>query len=111
MPNYFEAEIGREFSMTCNEQRPITCVVKEIIPEQRLVYSYKSAVTRIETLVTLTLAKEGKNTRLTLIHSGRDRLPPDQQNVSDRFEDGWGAFLGALAQRVASFTAAGRVSD
>lgn len=111
MPNNFEAEVGREFSMTCNEQGPITCVVKEIIPKQRLVYSFKSAVTRIETLVTLTLTKEGENTRLTLIHSGWYRLPPDQQNVSGQFEDGWGGFLRALAQQVASSTAPGRVSD
>jgi uncharacterized protein YndB with AHSA1/START domain len=96
MPNNFEPEIGREFSMTCNEQGQITCVVKEIIPEQKVVYSFRSPVTKVETLVTLTLSKEGKNTRLTLVHSGWEGLPPDQQNVPGLFDDGWGGVLKAL---------------
>jgi len=58
-----------------------------------------------ETLVTFTLAKEGKGTRLTLIHSGWDTLPPDQQGVADLFDGGWGGFLKSLQQVAGRVTA------
>jgi len=79
-PNDFEARVGKEFSIECKSgEGNISGVVKEIVPQQKLVYSFKSKVTKIETLVTITLVKEGKGTRLTLIHSGWDALPPDHR--------------------------------
>ena len=108
MPNDFEARVGKEFSIECKnktEEGKISGVVKEIVPQQKLVYSFKSKVTKIETLVTFTLAKEGKGTRLTLIHSGWDRLPPDQQDVADLFDGGWGGFLKSLQEVAGRVTA------
>src|SRR5215471_8623034 len=67
MPNDFEARVGKEFFLDCNEQGKVTCVVKEIVPQQKLVYSFRSKVTKVETLVALTLAKEDRGTRVTLI--------------------------------------------
>src|SRR5262249_60997925 len=52
MPNDFEARVGKEFFLDCNEQGKVTCVVKEIVPQQKLVYSFRSKVTKVETLVT-----------------------------------------------------------
>jgi uncharacterized protein YndB with AHSA1/START domain len=100
MPNDFEARVGKEFFMDCKGHEEVSCVVKEIVPLQRLVYSFKSRTTRVETLVTVTLAKEGKSTRVTLVHSGWDALPPDQRGIADTFGDGWGGFLEKLQQQL-----------
>jgi uncharacterized protein YndB with AHSA1/START domain len=98
-PNTFEARVGAAFTIECHEEDgQVFGVVKEIVPLKKLVYTFQSKMIKIETLVTITLAPEGKSTRLTLIHSGWDALPPDQQNVSDEFESGWGGFLKNLQE-------------
>jgi uncharacterized protein YndB with AHSA1/START domain len=97
--NNFEARVGAVFTIECHsEDGKVFGVVKEIVPQKKLVYTFQSKVTKVETLVTITLASEGKSTRLTLIHSGWDALPPDQQNISDEFESGWGGFLKNLQE-------------
>jgi len=99
MPNDFQASVDREFFMDCKDTGRTFCKVKEIVPEQKLVYSFQSKVTQVETLVTITLAREGKNTRLTLVHTGWDALPPDQQGVADNFDSGWGGLLTELQKQ------------
>lgn len=99
MPNDFEPRIGKEFVMQCSHEGKVSCVVKEIVLGQKLVYSFQSKETKVETLVTITLVEEGKNTRLTLVHSGWDALPPDEQGAAGMFDDGWGGFLKKLQQQ------------
>jgi uncharacterized protein YndB with AHSA1/START domain len=102
MPNDFEPLVGKEFVMHCQHAETVSCVVKEIVPLQKLVYSFRTAETKAATLVTITLAKEDKNTRLTLIHSGWEALPPDQQGAAGNFEEGWGDFLKKLQQALSA---------
>ena len=98
-PNNFEARVGTVFTIECHEDEgTMSGVVKEMIPQKKLVYTFQSKVTKVETLVTITLAAEGKSTRLTLIHSGWDALPPEEQNISDEFDGGWGGFLKNLQE-------------
>jgi uncharacterized protein YndB with AHSA1/START domain len=98
-PNNFEARVGAAFTIECHaEDGRVSGVVKEIVPQKKLVYSFQSKMIKVETLVTITLATEGKSTRLTLIHSGWDKLPPDEQNISDEFNGGWGGFLKNLQE-------------
>ena len=96
MENDFEPKVGKEFSMSCNTEGEIACVVKEIVPERKLVYSFRSDDIPVETLVTITLVREGNGTRLTLVHSGWDALPPDQQRIADPYDGGWAGFLEKL---------------
>jgi uncharacterized protein YndB with AHSA1/START domain len=100
MPTDFEATVGKKFILDCQQQGTISCVVKEVVPPQKLVYSFQSKVTRVETLVTLTLTKEGNGTRLTLVHSGWDALPPGEQGIADLFGDGWGSSLKKLNEQI-----------
>jgi uncharacterized protein YndB with AHSA1/START domain len=100
MPNDFEPNVGKHFVLDCQEQGKVSCVVKELIPQQKLVYSFQSKVTKIETLVTITLAREGKSTRLTLVHSGWDALPPNEQDIADTFDGGWGSGLEKLREQI-----------
>jgi len=100
MPNDFEATVGKAFTMDCNQQGKVKCVVKEIVPLQKLIYSFQSEATKVETLVTITLAKAGNGTRLRLVHSGWDALPPDEQALADPFDNGWNARLKQLHQQI-----------
>ena len=102
MPNDFEAVVGKAFILDCAEQGKIACVVKQVIPEQKLVYSFTSKATKVETTVTITLVPEGNGTRVTLVHSGWDGLPPSDQGIADAFEGGWGAGLEKLAAQIAA---------
>jgi uncharacterized protein YndB with AHSA1/START domain len=98
-PNTFEARVGAAFTIECHtEDGKVFGVVKEIVPQKKLVYSFQSKMIGVETLVTITLTTEGKSTRLTLVHSGWDALPPDEQNISDQFDGGWGDFLKNLQE-------------
>ena len=101
MPNDFEARVGKEFSMDCAEQGKIACIVKEVVPPRKLVYTFRSQATRVETVVSFMLAVEGRGTRLTLVHDGWDALPPGEQGVADQFEGGWDAHLRGLQSRLA----------
>ena len=101
MPNDFVPTTGAAFSLQCPHQGKISCVVKEIVPLRRLVYSFRSAATRVETLVTITLTAEGGRTRLTLVHSGWDTLPPEDQDVADQFGGGWAGFMEKLRTAIA----------
>jgi len=100
MPNDFEATVGKEFILDCEKQGKVLCTVKEVVPLQKLVYSFQSKVTKVETLVTITLTKEGKGTRLTLVHTGWDALPPGDQAVADIFGGGWGSGLEKLREQI-----------
>jgi uncharacterized protein YndB with AHSA1/START domain len=63
MPNDFEASPGRAFSFECESQGKVSCVVKEVVPLRKLVYSFCSAVTKVDTIVTMTLVPEGDGGR------------------------------------------------
>jgi uncharacterized protein YndB with AHSA1/START domain len=102
MPNDFEAQVGRCFRMDCDAEGVISCVVKEIIPEEKLVYSFTSKDIKIETTVTITLTSEKEHTRLTLVHSGWDALPPEDQGIAGKFEEGWGEHLTVLQRQIAA---------
>lgn len=100
MPNDFEATTGRPFYLECKSSGRIACVVKEIVREQKLVYTFQSKDTKVDTLVTITLVKEGTATRLTLVHSGWDALPPAEQGIADSFNGGWTSLLEELKEQM-----------
>jgi uncharacterized protein YndB with AHSA1/START domain len=100
MPNDFEDVVGKAFILDCNVQGKFSCVVKEIVPEQKLVYSFNPPGIKVETTVTITLTAEGRSTRVTLVHSGWDALPPGDQGIADAFSDGWGGSLDRLREQI-----------
>jgi len=101
MPNDFQAKVGGSFFLDCTAQGKVDCIVKELVPEKRLVYSWQSKETRVETTVTITLTVEGKSTRVKLVHSGWDALPPaDQDRIMGGFDMGWSDHMEKLRQQV-----------
>jgi uncharacterized protein YndB with AHSA1/START domain len=102
MDNDFEARPGKTFRMECGAEGPITCKVLEVVPEKKLVYSWSSDRIAFQTLVTITLAAEKNRTRLVLVHSGWDALPPSEQGVAGPFDTGWDERLKILLELIAS---------
>ena len=100
MPNDFEPMIGKEFLMDCQSEGKIRCVVKEIEPPNKLVYTFQSKVTKVQTLVSFTLISEAGGTKVILVHSGWDALPPGEQGVADQFDGGWKGFLEMLRDQL-----------
>ena len=100
MPNDFEATVGRPFQLDCDQEGMISCVVRELVRLQKLVYSFTSKEIRVETLVTIRLLSEDGGTRVILEHSGWDVLPPSDQGIADQFENGWVSKLGALQVQI-----------
>jgi len=99
MPAVFEAAVGKAFRMDCGTEGEITGVVREVVPHQKLVYSWTSKHLGIETLVTITLVEEKGRTRLTLVHTGWDALPPEGRPLADTFDQGWSERLEVLQVR------------
>ena len=102
MPNDFEAKVGRKFFLECEHSGKQLCVVKEIVPNRKLVYTFQTKDPEADTLVTITLAQEGKATRLTLLHTGWDALPPAEQEKADNYDKGWGTLLPRLKEQIAT---------
>ena len=72
MPNDFALRVGHRFQFKTKPAPGfdgiVRCEVLEIIPHERLVYSWVGG--GVNTRVTWTLASEGAGTRLTLDHEG-----------------------------------------
>jgi len=100
MPNTFDPRPGKAFRMDCGTEGTIEGVVREIVPLKKLVYSWTSKHLKIETLVTVTLKSEKGKTRLILVHSGWEALPPSEEGLGAPFDQGWDACLKRLGEQV-----------
>ena len=81
-PTGYEAVVGNRFTYQTTPAPAwdgvIRCRVLEVIPNERLVYSWQGGDdsnngqygSRLDTVVTFTLTKVGVGTRLRLVHSG-----------------------------------------
>jgi uncharacterized protein YndB with AHSA1/START domain len=72
----------------------IECHVLEVVPNERLVFSWKSGHegnvgygAPLDTVVTFTLARTGNGTRLRVVHSGFIR--PKNDTAFNNMSDGW----------------------
>jgi uncharacterized protein YndB with AHSA1/START domain len=86
----------------------IRCEVLEVIPNERLVYTWKSGheskagyVSRLDTLVTWTLTRHDGGTRLRLVHSGF--VLPKNASAFQSISGGWpkviAKMIGILAEQ------------
>ena len=110
MPNDFAAAVGHAFTLDCRVQGKVPCVVKELVPEKKLVYSMHLTPARVETLVTITLTPVSGGTRLSLVHTGWDAIPPDDRSIADGYDHGWVEKLAALRDACTRSTERGRTS-
>jgi len=97
-PSGFEAVVGKRFTFTTKPagewDGTIQCQVREVVPNQRLVYAWNSGHesnvgygARLQTVVTWTLTKVAGGTLLRLVHAGF-QLPRNELAYTNMGE-GW----------------------
>jgi uncharacterized protein YndB with AHSA1/START domain len=101
--NDFAPKVGHRFKLAgsadCGD---IACVVREIDVNRKLAYTFQQAKMNGETLVTFTLEEQGAATKLTLVHSGFEKLTSVAADFPEQYNQGWGTFLGRLQEKAAA---------
>lgn len=101
MPNDFEAEVGRRFSLDTGSWGITECEVLEVQPQRLLRYTWRNGP--LDTEVMWRLVPEGRGTRLLLEHRGFDLDQPAQRSAHDGMGQGWRSeVLTALASHLAA---------
>lgn len=94
----FNPEPGFEFEFVV-EHEGISyhhlCRVTEVIPEQRIAYTWRYKGEPGDSLVTFELFPEGNKTRLKLTHTGIETFPKTPAYARKNFEAGWTAIVGS----------------
>lgn len=95
----FRAETGFEFSFKGQghkgEQYIHLCKILEVVPLQKLSYSWTYEGYTGYSVVTFELFAEGDKTRLKLTHQGLESFPQDNADfASESFTEGWNYLTG-----------------
>jgi uncharacterized protein YndB with AHSA1/START domain len=95
----FEARPGFEFRCRGGgDQNPylLLCTIKEVLPMQKLSYTWCYEGYPGESLVSIELFEEGKKTRLRLTHAGLETFPKDRPDIfgREKFVAGWNYLIG-----------------
>jgi uncharacterized protein YndB with AHSA1/START domain len=97
-PTGFEAVRGKQFTFQTTPagawDGTIRCEILEVVPNERLVFSWKSGDEKnvgygapLDSIVTFTLARVEKGTRLRLVHSGF--ILPKNETAFTNMGEGW----------------------
>lgn len=90
----FKAEVGFEFRFwggpAKDRQYLHICEITEVIPNQKLSYSWRYEGYPGQTIVSFELSPDGQNTLVRLSHSGLETFPAENANFApENFEEGW----------------------
>ncbi len=107
MPNDFEPVVGHRFTFRTkpmgNWDGVVHCEVLEMIPDEKLVYSWKGGSadnpahgSRLDSTVTWTLTPVAGGTRLRLVHAGF--RTPDNDFAFDAMSGGWGRMMQGIGR-------------
>jgi len=93
----FKPEVGFEFEFSV-EHEGMTyhhlCRVTEVVPQEKIAYTWRYKGEPGDSLVTLELFAEGDNTRVKLTHTGIETFPKTPAYARKNFESGWTAIIG-----------------
>jgi uncharacterized protein YndB with AHSA1/START domain len=93
----FEPVVGFEFQFSggCDNGKYLhLCKITEVVPGNKLAYTWRYDGYEGNSLVTFELFAEGDRTRLKLTHTGLDTLPKTPAFARNRFNEGWTSLLG-----------------
>jgi uncharacterized protein YndB with AHSA1/START domain len=113
----FEAVVGNRFTYKTTPagawDGTIRCEVLEIVPNQRLVYSWQGGHednvgygSRLETVVSWTLARLENGTRVRVVHSGFEL--PRNDTAYRNMSDGWKKVIRNLDATAAELGSSGK---
>src|SRR6266478_1542350 len=61
LPTDFEPQVGKSFTLRCEDQGTVECTVREVVPNEKLVYSFKPPAANVETLVSFVLSQRRRD--------------------------------------------------
>jgi uncharacterized protein YndB with AHSA1/START domain len=113
----FEAVVGNRFTYKTTpagaRDGTIRCEILEVVPNQRLVYSWQGGHednvgygSRLETVVSWTLARADKGTRVRVVHSGFEL--PRNDTAYRNMSDGWKKVIRNLDATAAELGSSGK---
>jgi len=94
----FKPEVGFEFQFVVEHEGTTydhRCKVTEVIPQKKLVYTWRYKGHEGDSLVTFELFADGNKTRLKLTHEGLDTFPKTPAYARENFEKGWTQIIGS----------------
>lgn len=100
----FRAEVGFQFQFSGgpspDKQYLHLCEVTEVIPEQKLTYSWKYKGYAGISFVSFELFPDGENTKLKLSHEGLESFPKENTDFArHNFEEGWDSIINESLQK------------
>ncbi|HSV12177.1 MAG TPA: SRPBCC domain-containing protein [Hanamia sp.] len=93
----FKPQLGFEFQFEGGSEAKTyvhLCKITEIIPEEKLQYSWRYADYDGNSLVTFELFPEAEKTRVKLTHEGLETFPADKDFSKENFTNGWTYIIG-----------------
>jgi uncharacterized protein YndB with AHSA1/START domain len=94
----FKPEVGFEFEFTVEHEGMKyhhLCKITEVIPQKKLVYTWRYKGHEGDSLVTLELFADGDKTRLRLTHEGLETFPKTPSFARKNFMEGWTQIIGS----------------
>lgn len=94
----FKPEVGFEFSFTAGTKERSyihLCKIIEVIPGQKLTYSWRYDGYEGDSFVTFELFTEEEKTRLKLTHEGLESFPLHPDFAKSSFSSGWNSIIGS----------------
>ena len=113
MPNDFEPVLGKRFTFKTKPMGGwdgvVQCEVLEMVPNEKLVYSWKGGsddsptLAKLDSIVTWTLTPANGGTLLKLVHSGF--RSPGNDLAFEAMSPGWNRIMSRIDQMTASAAA------
>jgi uncharacterized protein YndB with AHSA1/START domain len=88
----FKPEVGCEFNFTAGGPDMLyvhLCKVLEVIPDKKLVHSWRYEGYEGDSIVTWELFEQGNTTRVVLTHTGLETFPDIKAFAKENFIKGW----------------------
>lgn len=93
----FKPEVGFEFQFEGGpEDRKYLhlCKITEVVPNEKLTYSWRYDGYEGNSFVTFELFPEGEKTKLKLSHTGLETFPANPDFAKENFAAGWNHIIG-----------------
>jgi len=94
----FNPEVGFEFDFIVEHEGVSyhhLCRVTEVVPQQRIAYTWRYKGEPGDSLVTFELFPEGNKTRVKVTHTGIETFPKTPAYARKNFENGWTSIIGS----------------
>ena len=94
----FKPEAGFEFEFIVEHEGVSyhhLCRVTEVVPQQKIAYTWRYKGEPGDSLVTFELFPEGNMTRVKLTHTGIETFPKTPAYARKNFEAGWTSIIGS----------------